>query len=745
MEEIIEFLKQRRNVKYSLWIIVFGLIFAFTFQANRAQIFQILEKPIRIVPGTKEAEQYLVSGWQGSRAKGKRSVFIVSLPERKTYQMVVKAFSCSPPDARDQRVEVHFNDVALDRLKFRKTPKWQKFRINIYSYLLQETNTIKFVYTQNTRLFPTTFDYLEFRNYTARLKGLYLLFDQPFLRRPEVQPLFLQLFFGPASRPPLKKVSLHSEFKAFSFSLTFIILLWAIWLFYSRFLSFAIKIKLFRATRIDFFSYFPSIILLSLLALISFFSSYHFVYSRKAFFVLALTPVVTLKLFPYTGLFCRFLLRTIEKTYVEVKKTLSFLKIRAVTFRKLLIRYHKTNLSSAFILDFMLLLVLCAFLLIIKGSIAAWIADRIASFAYILLVIGVIMKIVQLVQKEKAGDEKRFIRIKIRWKVPFKKIILRIKKRDKVPFKKTILGLVSILLVLLFLWLILPGKGVEVSQLIPQETFTFLILKIDLEDPGTSELINNFDWRIRWGVRLLGPMKVAALATPAVSKEEPDYLFLVKNSRLIKIARLFRRSINRAIIDGEPFERIDYRGCRILHLLSSGKEDEVSSYTLFRDVAFASNNLSLLKASLDQSGQETSFISGEALSDFRELQSSGEALFFLNNSHSELSRALKSLEEKSAYAILPTVDSLNYLRGYFDILDADSLKGSLLFKYRETVDIKKGQEDIYFLAGLLKRLCRANGLNFEEEIIVDNHSLKLDFKLSGLKSVINNLLAKEKK
>ncbi|MCK4648188.1 hypothetical protein KAT51_01570, partial [bacterium] len=79
------------------------------------------------------------------------------------------------------------------------------------------------------------------------------------------------------------------------------------------------------------------------------------------------------------------------------------------------------------------------------------------------------------------------------------------------------------------------------------------------------------------------------------------------------------------------------------------------------------------------------------------------------------------------------------------ILDADSLKGSLLFKYRETVDIKKGREDVYFLAGLLKRLCRANGLNFEEEIIIDNHHLKLNFKLSGLKLVINNFLANEKK
>ena len=121
-------------------------------------------------------------------------------------------------------------------------------------------------------------------------------------------------------------------------------------------------------------------------------------------------------------------------------------------------------------------------------------------------------------------------------------------------------------------------------------------------------------------------------------------------------------------------------------------------------------------------------------------------MFFIDNSHSELSRVMKRLEKKSAYVILPTImDSIDYLGGYFDILDADGLRGSLFFKYREKVDIKKGREDIYFLAGFLKRLCRANGLNFEEEIIVDNHSLKLNFKVSGLEALVSNLLAREEK
>ena len=833
MKEVVKFLKQRQNVKYSLWVIIFGLIFAFTFQANKTQIPQILEEPIelKIDLKTREGQKHLISGWkeergliwlagrtatqkisqilpektlllkperigeyyklgkkyykEGQYSKARRefqkevilesehkrakrylgkikakigpekervkkilekkavfkkeALFKIFSPSKKTHRMVVKAFSCSPPDIREQRIEVHFNDVALDRLKFRKTPKWQKFSVNIPSYFIKETSTIKFVYTQDIHLSPIAFDSLEFKNYIFRIKGLYLLFDSPKQERIN--------YLSP---------------RVLSYSFGFAILFLLFWLFYSYFLfrliggpalrhhSFGAsatgeagpKMKFSRATRIDLLSYLPSVISLSLFALISFFSSYHFVYSLKAFFVLALAPTAVLKLLPYKDLSLhfvkivfKFISRDIEKTCSEIKRAysaflsfLSFLKRQITTFRRFLIHYHKTNLSSAFILDFMLLLVLCATLLMFKTE---WLAERIANLAYFLLVIGAVMKFIQHAQKEKTGNEKRFIRIKKRWKIPFKKIIL---------------GLVSILLVSLFLWLILPGKGVEVTQLIPQETFIFFSLKIDSEVPGTSDLINNFDWRIRWGARLLGPVEVVAFATPAVSKEEPDYLFLVKNNRLIKISRLLRRSIDKAMISEKPFKKSKYKTCQILCVERPRHPDNVCSYTLFRDIALFSNNPSLLKASLDQSGRETSFISGEALGDFRELQSSGETLFFINNSHSELSRTLKSLEGKSAYAILPTVDSLNYLGGYFDILDADSLKGSILFKYRETVDIKKGREDIYFLAGLLKRLSRANGLNFEEEIIImDNHYLKLNFKLSGLKAVINNFLAKKKK
>lgn len=302
-----------------------------------------------------------------------------------------------------------------------------------------------------------------------------------------------------------------------------------------------------------------------------------------------------------------------------------------------------------------------------------------------------------------------------------------------------------ILLVSFFVWLILPGKEIEITQLIPQETFAFVTLEIDLKDTGTSELINNFDWRIRWGARLLGPVEIAVLATPASNGEEPNYLLIVRNGRLIKIARLFRRSIDKAIIDENPFGRINYKACRIVNLKDPTKENEVHAYTVFENTILASNKFSLLKTSLDQYGGEVTFISEEALDDFGKWRESGDGMLFISNVYSEFSHLIKNLEKKSVYAIFPSVDSVQWLGGYFDILDADNSRGTLAFKYKEKIDIKRGEEDVRFLAGILRRLCKAHNINFAYEIIANNNYVNLNFKISGLRLLTTSLLIKEEK
>lgn len=322
------------------------------------------------------------------------------------------------------------------------------------------------------------------------------------------------------------------------------------------------------------------------------------------------------------------------------------------------------------------------------------------------------------------------------------------------PFKRIFLRLVIILIVLilgLVLWFILPRGETALTQFIPPEAFAFLSLKIDLTDPGFADLLTHIQgkiqgrnrWLIKYGTPLLLPRGVVLIAIPSSEGENPDYLILVKGDRVVKISRLFRKLIDKSLIKDRPFERIKYKSCHILNLGDLTREEEIHSYTIFRDTILASNRPSLLMASLDQYRKESVSASGDVWADFDRLRKLGEGAFFIDNTQAGFTRAIKDLEERSAYTIFPTANSVKWLSGYCNLLDADSLKGSLIFKYQEARETREGKEDVRFLIGILRRAAKANRLDFTYEMKEDNGRLDLEFRLSGLKPLMANLLVKK--
>lgn len=397
-------MRERKQLKFSILIIIFGLLFALLYLANSLQLPRIQEKPIRINLRNEEAKEYFLSGWSEKepflQAKGREALLRISLPKKETYRITIKAFSCSPPDVQDQRMEVHFNSIALKRLKFRKSPHWQEFQLTIPSSFIFEGNIIKFTFSQKTSLIPVTFDSLAFTNYITRLhKGitLYFLYDPPTSELQREEPnLFIQLLFY---LPPPKMMP---RFKALGLLLSFLIIFWAIWPLSSRFLYLRTRLKLSQTMKLDLLTYLPSLILLLLFALISFFSRYQIVYTVGTFFILLIVPTLALKTwFIYRDIIIkprafRVVIQGFPyKTAIWLKKGIIF-PIKLVrqglrVSRISLIQYHKKNLSSALILDFMLLFLLCMLSLIIG---IPPLADFLAYPAYFLLLIGVIMKAV---------------------------------------------------------------------------------------------------------------------------------------------------------------------------------------------------------------------------------------------------------------------------------------------------------------------------------------------------------------
>ena len=105
---------------------------------------------------------------------------------------------------------------------------------------------------------------------------------------------------------------------------------------------------------------------------------------------------------------------------------------------------------------------------------------------------------------------------------------------------------------------------------------------------------------------------------------------------------------------------------------------------------------------------------------------------------------IKDLERKNAFIIFPTVDSIKWISGYLDIVNADKIKGSLIFKYKELTDVAEVKKDIHFFAEIFRRCFRANGLNFTQEMISHSDFIDLNFEVSGLRIFMVGLLTKEK-
>lgn len=413
--------------RLSILIIIFGLLFAFLFQANRVQLSQIPGESIRIDLGSEEDRRYLLSGWSGDQrweettilwARGRESILRIPPLRKENYRLTIKAFSSSPPGFPNQVVEIWLNNLALDRWELEKSTQWQKFRLTLPSQLIsKETNTLRLIYSEETPLFPVAFDYIKFKNYFARLhRGLtlYILYDPVKFLAPGLveeaysPPLFIRLFFEPAT----KEVSRHFDFKVIIYFIGFVLFFLALWLLSPWALSCKRKIELSRVRKLDLLTYLPSLFFLLFLALFSFFSRYHIVYSHGTFFILALVPTLVLKTwFIYRDviiekslLLLQLIISTIKRPGPAISKIslairrcgFQNIKNQVKNFRAFLIAYHKKDRSSALILDFILLIFLGSLLLIIPGVIMEKLAEWVANIAYLLLLIGLIMKIVQV-------------------------------------------------------------------------------------------------------------------------------------------------------------------------------------------------------------------------------------------------------------------------------------------------------------------------------------------------------------
>jgi len=278
------------------------------------------------------------------------------LPQKDTYLLVLWG-----PELPK---EIYFNNRSVMYFYFRERIELKEFYISLPPEFVNEgTNRLRIVS-------PITYS-VRIRNYLGCLKskGAFILFaNSKSLKRPFSlgKLIFLTLFIS---------LILAGMWYLFSFLL-------------QKFFNISLRKFYFRY----WFSYLPCLFLFLIIFLFSL-SPYRIVLSQQTFIGLVIFCTGIVKL-------CVILI----SLWREKEKQAKIERLEIQRFQPLGYRlmakfpiYIKQEPADGFIIAFMLLLIICALLLICKLDL---IAEQFANIAYFALVIGVGIKLVQLVKEE---------------------------------------------------------------------------------------------------------------------------------------------------------------------------------------------------------------------------------------------------------------------------------------------------------------------------------------------------------
>jgi len=339
-----------------LVIVVFGFFFVFFYQVSVSYDFSKVSFKVNLADQPIDTRVYLLSGWTTGEdkydkdaiwSKEKCSTVAIFFPEKSAYQIKLSLLSFEAG-----LIKIYVNKELLITLKPKKIDKWQEFQFIIPRNLISNGfNKIGLV-NLSKEMKSIAYGNLEVINYQSiplTFSSGFVLFDKArWLSKREGGNVNWRLcLFGGFLLP-------------------------VFWIVYSIWLFSLSGIKFSRILRLDFFTYLPSIIILLAIYLSSRFFLYTPVFTRGNFLLFTIGLTSSTKAYQ--------LHRYAQRP--KIKAQIKFLKDVV----------GKEIVGTMFIVGFMILLFICAFFLILKQE---NISEKVANGAYLLLVIGVILRLIQ--------------------------------------------------------------------------------------------------------------------------------------------------------------------------------------------------------------------------------------------------------------------------------------------------------------------------------------------------------------
>ncbi|MDP2943871.1 MAG: hypothetical protein Q8N49_01150 [Candidatus Omnitrophota bacterium] len=353
---ILETFKEKHIRNLLLFIVGFGFLFVFFYQVLVLYDFSKISFKVNLAEQIIDSRVYLLSGWTSGENKydkdaiwnkEKSSTIAVFFPKKTTYQIKLRLFF-----SEKGLIRVYVNKELVITLKPAEIGKWQDFKFVVpYNLISRGFNKIRFINLSKNSA-PVGYKDLRGTNYQRMLLAFpsgYVFFEKArwLSQREGVNVNWRLCLFGGFLLP-------------------------IIWIIYSLWFFSLSKIKFIKVLWLDFFTYLPSIIILLAIYLSSRFFLYNQVFTQGAFLLVTIGLTSSTKAYQ--------LYRYAQKPKIKAQ----------INLIKEIIAAEITG--SIFIIGFMVLLMICTFLLIFKQE---NIAGRVANWAYLLLVMGVILRLIQ--------------------------------------------------------------------------------------------------------------------------------------------------------------------------------------------------------------------------------------------------------------------------------------------------------------------------------------------------------------
>ena len=320
---------------------------------------------------------------------------------------------------------------------------------------------------------------------------------------------------------------------------------------------------------------------------------------------------------------------------------------------------------------------------------------------------------------------------------------------------KIILGVIAFIvcsIIGLSIWIFRPLKEVPPSELLPETTFSFFSLNLNINDPFLSEvmtmaeeqIVDENDGKIK--KRLVNrafssalPRQLVGIVLLEDGKDEPELLFVASMGRIVRLAKLFSRFIDRALFKGEEVEKVRLGGHTFKSVVKTAEGRSPSAYSIIANNIVIGTTLSSVQASYKRYKENPSvdsyckYLSGILLQ--ASVQKDG--FLYVDNNDGKLTRVIQKVEEEYAFAAFPSVEAVTTIDGYIGLLP-EAAYGTLLFYCKDADRTDEVHSDVKFIYGALRRKFRASDINLKGDIQTEDNSIKFSFQIPDIMEIIRS-------